>query len=428
MHGTNPVTKHFIKLYLLLLVTIAGTAWTVDAIYFYFQQEQYIRSTVKQTENYQPLLAHYALKINSNTTTNEVILPPGFSHIPQQALAWPNALLTKLNQGQVVSLTDSMGHISYYLAIKKSNSVIMLTLNNQNYDDGHSTIFWLLLFYSAIALVVWLWVSPLVKDIYRLQKAAIRLGQGEQYKPIDLSKNSMLAPTSAAFNEMAGRIGNLLGLQQDINSAVSHDIRTPLARIKFSLAGITTDNLIENKDSIIEDINEIDDLVNEILLYAKLEHASPLLDIRQQNLHDMVSQIINKYQTMTNIQFYIKIDPELEASFDKRSFTRALQNLLDNSIRFAKKEIHIGVKVIDKQNVLTLEDDGPGIPKDMLNKITQPFVGASKKESASEGFGLGLFIVKKICLWHNGYLHVDNTSAFGGAKFELNWPNQIKLS
>jgi len=422
MHGNKFMTKHFIKLYLLLLLTVAGTAWTVDTIYLNFQQSKNLDVENQQKSNYRPLLEHYTAQLAINAQNDGYLLPKNVAYVSKQALAWPPALLTKLNQGEVVVLTDSMNQISYYLSSKASDNVVMLTIVDHEAISEQSTTIWLFLFYGAIGVVVWLWVYPLVKDIYRLQSAAICLGQGKQYGTIDLSKNSMLSPTGDAFNEMSARIGNLLGLQQDTNSAVSHDIRTPLSRIKFTLAGCDERNLKQCKDSIVEDINEIDDLVNEILLYSKIEHANPLLDIRKHNLMSIISQTVNKYQLMTNVEFHLVGDSAMEAFFDQRSFNRVLQNLIDNSIRFAQNHIHIEVKVVDKQNVLIIEDDGPGIPEIMLNKITQPYIGTSEVERSSEGFGLGLFIVKKICIWHNGTFNVDNTSEYGGAKFKVMWP------
>ncbi|KGK00398.1 ATP-binding protein [Thalassotalea sp. ND16A] len=420
------MANHFLKLYFFLLLTVAGTAWTVDSIYLYFQQEHQLEEHNQLQENYRPLLEHYAIQSEMQSTTEQLKLPENVSVVSKKALAWPLTMMAKLNSGKIVLLTDSVGHSTYYLATKNESNVVMLTLENRQADNDQYAIYWMWLFYSAIGIVVYLWIYPLVKDVYRLQKAAIRLGQGKQYQAIELGKNSMLAPTGNAFNEMANRIGNLLGLQQDINSAVSHDIRTPLARIKFTLATCEQANLTQSKQSIIEDINEIDDLVSEILLYAKFEHTHPLLEIHHQDLSRLTNDIIAKYRQMSSITFHLDIEPGFAARYDHRSFTRVLQNLLDNSIRFARQHIHISIRREDDHNILTLEDDGPGIPTELLNSITKPFVGSAEKEKASAGFGLGLFIVEKICVWHNGQFKVDNFSRYGGAKFEIIWPVDVE--
>lgn len=417
---------HLLKLYLFLLLTLFGTAWTVDSFYAYFQQNKDGRAAEILMSNYQPLLQYYAnlAKFNDFDETN--VPQDNITYVSKGALSWPTDLLQRLNEGELVSLTDSTGQVSYYLGIEGAERVVMLTLHRDEVASEQSAIFWILLFYGNLGLVVWLWVYPLVKDVYCLQRAAIRFGQGKHYGSIQLRNNSMLLPIEKAFNEMSVRIGNLLGLQQDINCAVSHDIRTPLSRIKFALAACDGVNFNQTKDSIIEDINEIDDLVNEILMYSKIEHAVPLLEIRRQHVGDAVVNVVDKYRQMTNIQFVLSVETLTEAHFDSRTFKRAFQNLIDNAIRFARKTIHIEFKFVDGNNMLTIEDDGPGIPENMLMRVTQPFVSTSNQERVSEGFGLGLFIVKKICLWHNGQFNVDNTSRYGGARFVICWPNQDK--
>ena len=114
---------------------------------------------------------------------------------------------------------------------------------------------------------------------------------------------------------------------------------------------------------------------------------------------------------------------------DNRALLRAVKNLLSNAARFAQQEIHLSLNESDGQLFLVVEDDGPGIAPDDIERIFEPFTQVNNQERNSEkGHGLGLAIVKQITRWHQGKVRVKvNGSALGGACFELQWPKQISL-
>jgi len=289
-----------------------------------------------------------------------------------------------------------------------------------------------MLFVSSMGLLVWLW--PLNRDLKRLDKVSRAFGTGDLDGRVDIKSGSIAARLGHSFNDMADRIQKLIKSNQSITNAVAHDLRTPLARLRFAQEILELEDCNEEEktkytQSIHNSIDALDYLINQTLQHSRYsrvaskEHFQPC--IYANSIANEVDEFAASHQNLT---FRLDIDEELKGksqNVDARALNRALSNLLSNATRYAVVEIEVGFRIVGQTLVITVDDDGPGIDKTLYNTIFETFAQLDNTERGSNsGHGLGLAIVSQIATWHKGNIDVDR-SPLGGARFSLSWPLQL---
>lgn len=331
-----------------------------------------------------------------------------------------------LRSGHIINASDDTANRFYKLTT--DNKVIALTAQ---IDQSHKTplyFIFITIFYGAIALIIFLWVWPLSRDLARLIKHTREVGAQGAPANITLSGRSLLAPFASAFNAMALRLNNIMRSQKEMTYAVSHELRTPLARMKFALAMTETSRLepdIQRQlESIGRDVGEMEGLINSLLTYASFEQKSEPLDQREGHMEAMLIEMLARLDNPSGIT--IRINNEAGGEIFKCEWAlmqTAIHNLLQNAVGFARQNILVTMGVTEQSFKVAVEDDGPGVPEAQREYIFESFVrlyGESDLNRHS-GFGLGLAIVKRIMAWHGGSVSCLQ-SAQGGAKFLIQWP------
>lgn len=331
-----------------------------------------------------------------------------------------------LRSGHIINASDDTANRFYKLTT--DNKVIALTAQ---IDQSHKTplyFIFITIFYGAIALIIFLWVWPLSRDLARLIKHTREVGAQGAPANITLSGRSLLAPFANAFNAMALRLNNIMRSQKEMTYAVSHELRTPLARMKFALAMTETSRLepdIQRQlESIGRDVGEMEGLINSLLTYASFEQKSEPLDQREGHMEAMLIEMLARLDNPSGIT--IRINNEAGGEIFKCEWAlmqTAIHNLLQNAVGFARQNILVTMGVTEQSFKVAVEDDGPGVPEAQREYIFESFVrlyGESDLNRHS-GFGLGLAIVKRIMAWHGGSVSCLQ-SAQGGAKFLIQWP------
>lgn len=337
-----------------------------------------------------------------------------------------SSTVTSLKSGGIVNASDDTANRYYKLT--SASKVIELTAP---LDQPHKTpryFIFIGIFYSAIALVIFLWVWPLSRDLARLIKHTREVGAQGAPANINLSVGSLLAPFANAFNAMAVRLNNIMRSQKEMTYAVSHELRTPLARMKFALA--MTENLqaepglLRQLESITRDVAEMENLINALLTYASFEQKAEPLEQREGHMEAMLCEMLTRLDNPFNIE--IRIDNQAGVQTFRCEWAlmqTALHNLLQNALGFAQQNIVVTMGVTEQFFWVSVEDDGPGVPEAQRDNIFESFVrlyGESDLNRHS-GFGLGLAIVKRIMAWHRGSVSCTQ-AAQGGAKFLIQWP------
>ena len=253
-----------------------------------------------------------------------------------------------------------------------------------------------------------------VRPIRRLAKAADQFGRGvdvEDFKPEGASEVRMAA---TSFLSMRDRIGRHLSQRTALLAGVSHDLRTPLTRMKLELA---MQQSSPGVDALKQDVVDMERMVDAYLAFARGEEgekAEPT-DIGKL-LTDQVGEALRDGQ-----QIDLHIEDNLDMELRPQSMRRCIANIMSNAGRYANNlSVRAGRRGSDYE--IVFDDDGPGIPEHERERVFKPFARLDKsRHRASGGYGLGLSIVKRIVDWHGGEIRVEE-SPEGGARFTVSLP------
>ena len=277
---------------------------------------------------------------------------------------------------------------------------------------------------SARIFALWITVPALImvfisliflknqtRPITNLAKAAERFGRGEEIEEFKPSGAAEIRQAGYEFDKMRKRIIRHLNQRSEMLSGISHDLRTPLTRMKLQIAFIKDEELAKK---LAEDINEMEKMLNE---YLQFTSSSYLEKDEKFNISDLINLIIKKYN---NINISANISSSVFINGRKNLIKRCINNLIDNSIKYGEK---VKIELIKSSNNLfiKIEDDGPGIPEMEYENVFKPFYKIDKGRADSKSsVGLGLSIASDIIKSHGGNIKLEKSSIGGlGVKIFL---------
>lgn len=288
--------------------------------------------------------------------------------------------------------------------------------------------------FTALGLILFQQIKTINGQFRKIEHAAYKISRGDLDTRIEPKDQKELGQMAEAFNIMAEHIQRLLTIQREMIRAVSHELRTPVARIRFGVQMIEDfaqdDSMQSQLAAIDNDIQELDDLIDEILTYARLEEGGPIIEFQHLNLEDIVEQVCTEQQSLTsndvNIDYEFSCDTDDPLSeFEERYIHRAIQNLVGNARRYANSRVKVICHLTKDTCRVDVEDDGPGIPEKDWDRVFTPFARLDDSRTrASGGYGLGLSIVRRITYWHGGKSLISRSKSLDGAKFSLIWPRE----
>ncbi len=280
-----------------------------------------------------------------------------------------------------------------------------------------------------IALGIYALIYPLQRRLQLLQVGVDRVSQGDLDTQVKVVGHDNITRLSSTFNTMTRHIKRLIESQRELSRAVSHELRTPVARIRFAVDMLADDDDYESRQAqkayIDEDIESLNELIDEILTYAKLEEGSPKLDWEMVGLRDLLLQIEHETNALGKpIKIDVALPPEKAlAMADRRYLHRVVQNLVGNALRYADSTVRISAGVQRDKAFISVEDDGHGIAEADREKVFIPFARLDDSRTRSTGgYGLGLSIVSRIAFWFHADLAVDESPTLKGARFTMTWP------
>jgi signal transduction histidine kinase len=278
------------------------------------------------------------------------------------------------------------------------------------------------LFYLSVFVFVGLWLWPLVRDLNLLTESAQKFA-ADYRQPINASQQvTSLRDLAASFDEMAGRIRKLILGQKELTGALSHEMRTPLARIKFAMAMMgEQEQLSEDLRSINQDVAEIDQLITAMLDYARLDHSEVEISPQLTPVADWMEQAVAKVRVLhPGLQISQHVQGEF-AGFDPYLMELALSNMLVNACRYARTQVQARFACEAGMSLLSVDDDGPGIPEAERQSVFKAFTRLdSSRNRQTGGYGLGLAIVARIAALHGGSARAEE-SPLGGARIVVSW-------
>lgn len=434
------MARHFLQLYLLIVATLAAVSWGQERLW-----EAYSARTDAA------VLAENRAQAAALTLVEEQLraVPRDERRRFVADLARRTAVDLELFELQDIAGGDTIvrlksGELAHMHAADKD------WLLKQLPSDGRVLAFryaapaaqrgpldWSLafVFYAAIALVIMAWLWPLTRDLRQLERSTSTFGDRNWTFGARIGLRSPIFPLAEAFRRMAARIESLVASQKDLSNALAHEIRTPLARMRFELemARTATDRneMARHLGNINVDIAELDAFVTATLDYAILERAEVALNVSEHDLTLLVPSIAESVRRDSRQDLVVRCDVSDAATAvpcDAHLMETVLRNLLYNAVRYANREIRVTFFIQpDGVYDLRVDDDGPGIAEADRQRVFDSFVRLEVPADRKGGYGLGLAIVRRIVEWHGGRVVVSR-SVLGGAGFSVTWGPKLRAS
>ena len=292
------------------------------------------------------------------------------------------------------------------LRIKYQKGYFKFLVPKDRVTSSSARIFalWITVPAMIVVFISLIFLKNQTRPISNLAKAAERFGRGEEIEEFKPSGASEIRQAGYEFDRMRKRIIRHLTQRSEMLSGISHDLRTPLTRMKLQIAFIKDKEL---SAKLAEDINEMEKMLNEYLQFTKSSFQEK---DEMFNLTELISEIAEKYN---NENISTKLMPRVYFNGRKNLIKRCIDNLINNSMKYAKK---IDIELSKNKNNLFIkvEDDGPGIPENEYDNVFKPFYKINKGRADSKSsVGLGLSIASDIIRSHGGNIKLEKSKMSG---------------
>lgn len=331
-----------------------------------------------------------------------------------------------LLKGDIIMLKDS----GLFLQ-RIPGSQYMIVLGPIDYLNSVRSLQWVdgVMFIAlclSLAIPAFFWLRPLWRQLQQLSTASKLVGAGYFSARVELPEASPLKGLASTFNSMAHDIQQLMDDRKWMIDAISHDLRTPMARLRYRIEALRPHLLKTHEETslnpMIKDLNQLGEMTDELLLFSQLDR--PTLQIQRKNivLVEWLTELLENFDWSDSPPPLIhEGEEQLVVKIDPYYLSRAITNVLANARRYCKEQIEIYLEKTPEWVELHIDDDGPGIPEAERKNILKPFVRLDETRSTKTGgYGMGLAIVEKILLVHEGEVIVSQ-SQLGGARVTLRW-------
>lgn len=282
---------------------------------------------------------------------------------------------------------------------------------------------------GMITIAAYFIIHPLERKLNKMELAVRRIRGGDLSARAQVQGSDEVSQLAHAFNGMAEHIQRLIDSQREMTRAVSHELRTPVARLRFGMEMLAdTEDIDQRHEQLLQldqDVEQLNQLIDEILTYAKLEQGTPSLKFETFDMAGLLERVRQETQAL-NTGHEIEVSPEgidVRIEAEQRYLHRVVQNLVGNAVRYARSRVRLSGGIEGNWAWVCVEDDGPGIPEKDRARIFEPFARLDDSRTRSSGgYGLGLSIVQRIAFWHGGSIQVSESPELKGARFVFRWP------
>ncbi len=300
------------------------------------------------------------------------------------------------------------------IKIKSKNEIIEFLVPKEMVSASSVRLFllWTTLPSVVLIIIALIFLKNQTRPLVRLAKAAERFGKGDYVNDFRPSGAQEIRKAAYEFDRMAKRINRHLNQRSEMLSGISHDLRTPLTRLKLQLAMLKQKDLSQNMS---KDIDEMEKMLNDYLQYAKTQSQENTTNV---NLNEIFLEI-----SMSTKPERVKIFGHDQIIINGRSLAlkRCFENLVQNGLTYGKN-VNVNFKKGNNRVSISIEDDGPGIPEDQYKNVFKPFFRLDKSRSLNKsGVGLGLAIVEDVINSHGGNIQLGK-SKFNGLLVRISLP------
>jgi two-component system, OmpR family, osmolarity sensor histidine kinase EnvZ len=300
------------------------------------------------------------------------------------------------------------------IKIKSNKEVIEFLVPKEMVSASSVRLFvlWTTLPSILLIIIALIFLKNQTKPLVKLAKAAERFGRGDYVNDFRASGSLEIRKAAFEFDRMAKRINRHLNQRAEMLSGISHDLRTPLTRLKLQLAMLKQKDLSEKMS---RDIDEMEKMLNDYLHFAKTQAQENTSKIDLEVLFNSIKEQFN------NEKLTISCKDEIELEGRPIALKRSFSNIIENGLSYGNKvsvDIHKG----NMKALIIIEDDGPGIPEDQYKNVFKPFFRLDKSRSLNQaGVGLGLAIVGDIINSHGGSIQLGK-SKLNGLQVKITLP------
>lgn len=420
--------RSFFNLYFFIISTFIIFSWALDEVW-----TSYLEQDIESYTGYKTLMMATGDYVQKHPEHEWEEIIAGAAERWQLPLKLESlAKVEEVDHTEHNALAHSNAHIYYYddkvvihYLLKDSDAVITLDSVKMPTRPRIKSIYRVMIL-ATFGVIIFIWLWPMSRDLESLKKATRAFGQGNFDSTAPEAKSTMIAPMIASFNMMATRIKRLIEAHKELTNAVSHELRTPLARTKFALQMLDSikddEKRAKYQQQISNDVCELEELINEMLIYAAFDNDKPELNFTRTDLSELVKlQISSHDQFINTIEFVNKL-PDNFVQCDRHFMDRAVNNFISNAIKYGNDKVRVTLSLVGEQCQICVEDNGDGVSDEFKRVIFDAFSrGDQSRNRETGGFGLGLAIVARIMEWHQGQASISD-SELGGASFKLTWP------
>ena len=301
------------------------------------------------------------------------------------------------------------------IKIRSNNDVIEFLVPKEMVSASSVRLFvlWTTLPSLVLIIIALIFLKNQTKPLVKLAKAAERFGKGDYVNDFRASGSQEIRKAAFEFDRMAKRINRHLNQRAEMLSGISHDLRTPLTRLKLQLAMLKQKEISEKMS---KDIDEMEKMLNDYLQFAKTQTQEDTVLI---NLNNLLNSIKNSFNN-SNL-FFDDSAATVELKGRPTALKRSFENIIQNGLSYGKK-VYLDIQKGNKRVTIIIEDDGPGIPEDQYKNVFKPFFRLDKSRSLNQsGVGLGLAIVEDIINSHGGNVQLGK-SKYNGLQVKISLP------
>ena len=292
------------------------------------------------------------------------------------------------------------------LKISYSNGYFQFYIPKNRVTNTSARMFalWITLPAFLLITIAIIFLKNQTRPIINLAKASERFGRGENVDEFRPSGALEIRQAGYEFDKMRKRIMRHLNQRSEMLSGISHDLRTPLTRIKLQLAFIKDKNIV---NTLSDDVQEMEKMLNEYLQFSNSRSSE---ETEKFNITVLLENIIQKYE---NRYITTELSKEVYMNGRKNLIERCINNLVNNSLKYSQK---VNMQLYKSNNliIITIDDNGPGIPKEEYENVFKPFYKIDKSRNNDDSsVGLGLSIASDVVKSHGGNIILDRSPQSG---------------
>lgn len=283
-------------------------------------------------------------------------------------------------------------------------------------SNPHQLIVIMMVMGTFLTFVAYSFLRNQLRPIKRLAHASSEYGKG-RIVPYSPGGANEVRAAGTAFLDMRARIERQTQSRTMMLSGISHDLRTPLTRLRLGLSMVDD----AEAEPMVRDVEDMERLIEAFLEYGRADAGDAA---EQVDVVDLVTRVVDDAQRGGQNVSLLPIDPMLNdvaVPLRPLAVRRALDNLIGNALRYGGTQAQVSVALTDRTLRITVEDDGPGIPADKREEAMRPFtrLDPARNQNKGTGVGLGLAIVADIARLHGGVLRLSDSAVLGGLRADI---------